>query len=223
MSLPHRGNRVNIGLITKNPEITDDLEENLPDHEIFRYRNIESLVKDVCQLYVVDFDDIDSPDSAQFYLSRLRKKIHDIPVLLVVRVNTVAELDPKWFFDDFILYPFRKGEVRARILGLLEDVPADTDEIIIGNLRINLKEYAIYLNNEKVDLTYKEFELMRFFVQNRGVVFSRKDILGRIWGMEYIGGTRTVDVHIRRLRSKIGDEFSAIIETVRNVGYKCSE
>lgn len=214
---------MNIGLITKNNELTEDLISNIPEYEILKYGNIESLVKGNCQLYIVDFDEIGNPDSTQFYLSRLRKKIHDIPVVLVLRVNTVADLDSKWFFNDFILYPFRKGEVKARLLRLLADLPAEEEEISVGNISINLKEYALYLNNEKVDLTYKEFELIRLFLQNRGVVFSRKDLLGRIWGMEYIGGTRTVDVHIRRLRSKIGDEFSAIIETVRNVGYKCVE
>lgn len=214
---------MNIGLITKNNELTEDLISNIPEYEILKYGNIESLVKGNCQLYIVDFDEIGNPDSTQFYLSRLRKKIHDIPVVLILRVNTVADLDSKWFFNDFILYPFRKGEVKARLLRLLADLPAEEEEISVGNISINLKEYALYLNNEKVDLTYKEFELIRLFLQNRGVVFSRKDLLGRIWGMEYIGGTRTVDVHIRRLRSKIGDEFSAIIETVRNVGYKCVE
>lgn len=214
---------MNIGLITKNNELTEDLVSNIPEYEIIRYGNIESLVKETCQLFIIDFDEIGSSDSTQFYLSRLRKKIHDIPVILILRVNTVAELDIKWFFNDFILYPFRKGEVKARIIRLLADVPVDEEDISVGNLRINIKEYALYLGDEKVDLTYKEFELMRLFLQNRGVVFSRQDLLGRIWGMEYIGGTRTVDVHIRRLRSKIGDEFSAIIETVRNVGYKCRE
>lgn len=214
---------MNIGLITKNNELTEDLISNIPEYEIIRYGNIESLVKETCQLFIVDFDEIGSGDSTQFYLSRLRKKIHDIPVILVLRVNTVTELDSKWFFNDFILYPFRKGEVKARLIRLLSEIPVNEEDISVGNLRINLKEYALYLGDEKVELTYKEFELMRLFLQNRGIVFSRQDLLGRIWGMEYIGGTRTVDVHIRRLRSKIGDEFSAIIETVRNVGYKCRE
>ena len=84
-----------------------------------------------------------------------------------------------------------------------------------------MKEYSVHLNDEKLDFTFKEFELLRFLVQNRGVVFSRKDLLNKIWGVEYIGGTRTVDVHIRRLRSKLGEEFNTIIETVRNVGYRC--
>lgn len=214
---------MNIGLITKDPKLTEDLINHIPEYGIIRYGSIESLVKGRCHLYIVHVDDIGSPDSIQFYLSKLRKKIHDMPVILVLRMNALSELDSKWFFDDFILYPFRKGEVKARLIRLLAALPAEDEEISIGNLRINLKEYALYVSDEKVDLTYKEFELMRLFLQNRGVVFSRQDILGRIWGMEYIGGTRTVDVHIRRLRSKIGDEFSAIIETVRNVGYKCRE
>lgn len=214
---------MNIGLITGNPEMAEDLRINIPDYETTIYRNIDSIAKEECQVYIVDFDDIGSSDSTQFYLSRLRKKIHDIPVILVFRVNTVNELDPKWFFSDFILYPFRKGEVNARIMRLLGDIPVEDENIVVGNIRINLKEYAVYCNNVKIDLTYKEFELMRLFFQNRGVVFSRKEVLNRIWGMEYIGGTRTVDVHIRRLRSKIGDEFSSIIETVRNAGYKCRE
>nr|HPM35730.1 winged helix-turn-helix domain-containing protein [Spirochaetota bacterium] len=86
---------------------------------------------------------------------------------------------------------------------------------------INLLEYSIYYDNEKLDFTYKEFELLRLLVQNSGQAFSRKDLLAKIWGVEYIGGTRTVDVHIRRLRSKLGDDFNSLIETVRNVGYRC--
>lgn len=213
----------NICLVTKNSELAEDLKANIPEFELSIYKNIESLSKETSALFIVDYDEIGASDSTQFYLSRLRKKILDIPVLLVLRVNTVTELDSTWFFNDFILYPFRKGEVRARLSRILTDLPDEQDEVEIGNLRINTKEYSVYLNEEKIELTYKEFELLRLFLENRGVVFSRKDVLSRIWGMEYIGGTRTVDVHIRRLRSKIGDEFNSIIETVRNVGYKCKE
>jgi hypothetical protein len=215
--------KINIGLVTRNSEIADDLKSNLPDYELSIYKNIELLSRDSCSLFIIDYEELGSSDSVQFYLSRLRKKILDIPVLLVLRVNTIPELDSTWFFNDFILYPFRKGEVQARLSRIFTGVPEDKEEISIGNLKINTKEYAVYMNDEKLELTYKEFELLRLFFENRGVVFSRKDVLSRIWGMEYIGGTRTVDVHIRRLRSKIGDDFSSIIETVRNVGYKCRE
>jgi len=215
--------KYNICLVTKNSELAEDLKVNIPDFELSIHKNMESLSKESSALFIVDYDEINASDSTQFYLSRLRKKILDIPVLLVLRVNTVSELDSTWFFNDFVLYPFRKGELRARIGRILTDLPDEGDEISIGNLKINTKEYSVYLNDEKIELTYKEFELLRLFLENRGVVFSRKDVLSRIWGMEYIGGTRTVDVHIRRLRSKIGDEFNSIIETVRNVGYKCKE
>lgn len=215
--------KIHIGLVTKNSEISDDLKVNIPEFEVSIHRNIESISKENCDLYVIDYEEVGSSDSTQFYLSRLRKKILDIPVLLVLRVNTVGELDSTWFFNDFILYPFRKGELKARIGRILTGLPETGEEISIGNLRVNTKEYAVYMNDEKLDLTYKEFELLRLFIENKGVVFSRKDVLSRIWGMEYIGGTRTVDVHIRRLRSKIGDDFNSIIETVRNVGYKCKE
>jgi len=214
---------VNIGLITRNPELAEDLSASNQDIEIITYRNIETLVKEACSLFIIDYDEMDGPDSAQFFLSRLRKKIHDVPVILILRVNTLHELNHEWFFNDFILYPFRKGELNARISRIVTYTPAEKTDIINGNLRVNLKEYSVYLNEEKIDLTYKEFELMRLFLQNPGVVFTRRDVLGRIWGLEYIGGTRTVDVHIRRLRSKLGDEFNSIIETVRNVGYKCRE
>lgn len=215
--------KINIGLVTRNSELAEDLKTNIPEYELSVYKNIDTLSKDSTDIFIVDYDEIGSSDSTQFYLSRLRKKIHDIPVFLILRVNTIMELDETWFFNDFILYPFRKGEVRARLKRLITSTPDEEDEINIGRLRVNMKEYAVYIADEKLDLTYKEFELLRLFLQNRGVVFTRKDVLSRIWGMEYIGGTRTVDVHIRRLRSKIGDEFNSIIETVRNVGYICKE
>lgn len=215
--------KIIVGLITKNRELTDDLKGNIPDLEIAVFRNIETLSRETCSVFFVDYEETGAPDSAQFYLSRLRKKILDIPVLLVIKVNAITEIDPKWFFDDFILYPFRKGEIQARLNRVLTGLPVEEEEITVGNLRVNTKEYVVYMNDEKLDLTYKEFELLRLFLENRGVVFSRKDVLSRIWGMEYIGGTRTVDVHIRRLRSKIGDDFNSIIETVRNVGYKCKD
>jgi DNA-binding response OmpR family regulator len=215
--------KTNVGLVTKNQEIAEDLKTNLSSIDVSLYRNIESIHRESDSAFFVDYEEIADSDSTQFYLSRLRKKILDIPVILILRVNTISELDATWFFDDFVLYPFRKGEINARLKRILAENPEDEDEISIGQLRINMKEYAVYLNNEKIELTYKEFELLRLFLLNRGTVFSRKDVLSRIWGMEYIGGTRTVDVHIRRLRSKLGDDFNSIIETVRNVGYKCRD
>ena len=100
---------------------------------------------------------------------------------------------------------------------------ADESHLSIGNFSINTNEYSVHLSGQKLEFTYKEFELLRLFASNRGKVFTRQDLLAKIWGTDYIGGTRTVDVHIRRLRFKLGEEFNTIIETVRNVGYRCRE
>jgi DNA-binding response OmpR family regulator len=214
---------ISISIITESGEIVQDVRANFPEAEVFNYKSFESVKIDNSVCLLVDADLFITPDSAQFFLSKLRKKIHDIPVLLIIKVNKIEEIKFDWFFNDFIVYPFRKWELQARSKKFFENRPTDNDTILIGKLKINLKEYSVYMIDEKLELTYKEFELLRLFFENRGVVFSRKDLLSRIWGLEYIGGTRTVDVHIRRLRGKLGDEFNSVIETVRNVGYRCKE
>lgn len=215
--------QTSIGLLSENGELIEDFSKNIQGFDVRNYKSIDPVrPEDICFL-AVDAEVFDSTDTIQFYLSKIRKKLHELPVLLILRVATIETINLEWFFDDLLLYPFRKGELPARIQRLLRSRGLVTDEniLVIGNLKINLKEYSVYLSSEKLDFTYKEFELLRLFVENRGVVFSRKDLLSKIWGTEYIGGTRTVDVHIRRLRGKLGDEFNSIIETVRNVGYRC--
>ncbi|TAL39394.1 MAG: response regulator transcription factor [Spirochaetes bacterium] len=212
-----------IGLLSAHGELVDDFGGGIGDMELRVYRSVDAVRGEELSLLAIDVDIFESVDLFQFYLSKIRKKVLDMPVMLVLRVSHLEVVNLDWFFDDFVLYPFRKGELNARLKQLLWEKKLQLDEnhISIGNLRINLAEYSVYLNNEKLHFTYKEFEVLRLLIQNPGVVFSRKDLLGRLWGVEYIGGTRTVDVHIRRLRSKLGDEFNTIIETVRNVGYRC--
>ncbi len=212
-----------IGLLTNNNEIHENLRVAYPETDFIIYRSVDSVKKDESMILLIDSEFFDSPDSVQFYLSKIRKKLMDTPVILIHRVGQIDEIETDWFFNDFILYPFRRGELSVRIKRLLTSSRSDEDKIMIGPFRIDINEYSVYMNNEKLDLTYKEFELLRLLAQNRGTVFSRKDLLNIIWGVEYIGGTRTVDVHIRRLRGKLGSEFNSIIETVRNVGYRCRE
>lgn len=212
-----------ISIITESGEVVQDVKANIPEADVNNYKSFDSVKSDDSLCILVDADLFSTPDSAQFFLSKLRKKILDVPVLLIIKVNKIEEIKFDWFFNDFIVYPFRKGELQARLNKLLGNRKNNNETISIGNLKINLKEYSVYLNEEKLELTYKEFELLRLFFENRGIVFSRKDLLSRIWGLEYIGGTRTVDVHIRRLRGKLGDEFNSVIETVRNVGYRCKD
>ncbi len=213
-----------IGLLTENSELLEDFKSNCDGSAVINFKSFDSIRREDYTLFAIDCEFFESIDLIQFYLSKIRKKILDTPVILILKINILDELEWDWFFDDFILYPFRKGELFSRIKKLhMEKGVNEENVLIIGHLKINLTEYTAYHKNQKLELTYKEFELLRLLIQNRGVVFSRKDLLNKIWGMEYIGGTRTVDVHIRRLRGKLGDEFNSIIETVRNVGYRCIE
>jgi DNA-binding response OmpR family regulator len=212
-----------IGLLSDNQELSESFKANLQDFQIKNYKSLDSLKPEDIVILFVDSDYFKSTEIAQFHLSRIRKKLHEMPVLLILTTTNILAVDFEWFFNDFILYPFRKEELAVRVKKVLwgKNLLDNEDIIHLGNIKINLKEYSIYINNVKQDFTYKEFELLRLFAENKGIVFSRKDLLNRIWGMDYIGGTRTVDVHIRRLRGKLGDDFNSIIETVRNVGYKC--
>jgi len=205
-----------------NPR-TANFAEQYAEHEVRVFRSVDAVRGDGLLLLGIDADMFESNDLIQFHLSRLRKKLQGVPVLLILRVGHLEDLDHEWFYDEFVLFPFRKNELRSRVRGLLRErkLSEDGNVIVIGNVRIDLPEYSVYLSDEKIECTYKEFELLRLLAQNRGTVFSRKDLLAKIWGVEYIGGTRTVDVHIRRLRGKLGDEFNSVIETVRNVGYRC--
>lgn len=213
--------RAVIGILSLGTELVEDLKVVLPDYEVRVYKSLDSIKSEEIVILSVDVDFFESADTA-FYLSKIRKKLQNLPVILILRTSAVDSLDFEWFFDEFIVYPFRKGELSARIEKIMRDrgLLYDEDVITVGNLKINLKEYTVRLNNVIQNFTFKEFELLRLLVQNRGVVFSRKDLLSRIWGLDYIGGTRTVDVHIRRLRAKLGEEFNSVIETVRNVGYR---
>lgn len=215
--------RYQIGILTQNNDIIISAKDNISVGEIHKFKNYDSVKTADIDILLIDVEVFDEAESVQFFLSKIRKKIHNTPVILILRTNQTDQLDFEWFFDDFILFPFRKNEIDLRIKKPLvhNDVHEDDSNIVMGSLLINIKEYSIYREGEKLDFTYKEFELLRFLLENRGQTFSRKDLLNKIWGVEYIGGTRTVDVHIRRLRSKLGDDFNSLIETVRNVGYRC--
>lgn len=213
--------KTQIALLSDSQEIQGAINACFPARDTIIFRSIDSIKREEFSILITDYNIFGGSDSIQFLLSKIRKKIQEKPVLIVVRDQSLSELQMDWFFDDFILFPFKKDELFARINKILRQKGIDDDSIAIGRLIINFKEYSVYMDNEKLDLTYKEFELLRLLVLNKGEVFSRKDLLSKIWGVEYIGGTRTVDVHIRRLRGKLGDEFNSIIETVRNVGYRC--
>jgi DNA-binding response OmpR family regulator len=144
------------------------------------------------------------------------------PLVLLVRPDLLASIEPSLPLDDFALVPIAAEELAVRLRRLLwRKTGLDEGNIArCGDLVVDLANYKVFVGDHPVSLTYKEFELLRFLMVNRGKVFTREALLNRVWGYEYYGGARTVDVHIRRLRSKIEAGATVYIETVRNVGYR---
>ena len=154
----------------------------------------------------------------------LRAASLDAPLLAVVTEGGLAAVTAEWGADDVILHTAGPAEVEARLrlaIGRKASLaPAAPDEIRSGDLAIDEATYTARLRARALDLTFKEFELLKFLAQHPGRVFTRAHLLQEVWGYDYFGGTRTVDVHVRRLRAKLGTEHEALIGTVRNVGYR---
>ncbi|GLZ07384.1 transcriptional regulatory protein GlnR [Actinomadura sp. NBRC 104412] len=150
----------------------------------------------------------------------------DCPLLGIVTEGGLAALSPEWGLDDVLLQTAGPAEVEARLrlavgraaaVAEADDVPG---EIRSGELTIDEATYTARLRGRVLDLTFKEFELLKYLAQHPGRVFTRAQLLQEVWGYDYFGGTRTVDVHVRRLRAKLGAEYESLIGTVRNVGYR---
>ncbi len=149
------------------------------------------------------------------------------PLLLVTTEGGLAAVTTEWGVDDVLLPTAGPAEVEARLrlaIGrrpLVAETPGSPqEEISSGALTINEANYTAKLRGRVLDLTFKEFELLKYLASHPGRVFTRVQLLQQVWGYDYFGGTRTVDVHVRRLRAKLGVEHEALIGTVRHVGYR---
>jgi len=151
----------------------------------------------------------------------------DVPIIVITTEGGLSAINADWGITDVILDTAGPAELDARVrivigkeaIASLEKNPS-LKEIRSGEVVIDEDSYTAKIKGRSLDLTFKEFELLKYLAQHPGRVFSRSQLLQEIWGYDYFGGTRTVDVHIRRLRSKLGLEFESIIDTVRNVGYR---
>jgi DNA-binding response OmpR family regulator len=154
----------------------------------------------------------------------LRRVDDDVSVFAIMTEGGLAAVTAEWGIDDVLLHTAGPAEVEARLrLAIGRQVsaaPAAPDEIRSGDLSIDEATYTARLRTRVLDLTFKEFELLKFLAQHPGRVFTRAHLLQEVWGYDYFGGTRTVDVHVRRLRAKLGPEHESLIGTVRNVGYR---
>ena len=143
-------------------------------------------------------------------------------ILVLVGGAHLSELETHDdYFDDFCLHPFQPVELEARLKHLFRKAGHESSTQLIehGPLVMNLETYQAVIGDRPLDLTYMEYELLKFLAAQPGKVFGRETLLSRVWGYDYYGGARTVDVHIRRLRAKLGEEYAGLVQTVRSVGY----
>jgi DNA-binding response OmpR family regulator len=164
---------------------------------------------------------------AREFTRLLRTTGTDVPLILVVGEGGLAVVTADWGADDVLLDTAGPVEVDARLrlvagrLNAAKDEPEDDVRVIrSGSVVIEEATYTARLDGRVLDLTFKEFELLKHLAQHPGRVFTRNQLLQEVWGYDYFGGTRTVDVHVRRLRAKLGPEHEALIGTMRNVGYR---
>ncbi len=166
----------------------------------------------------------EDPESAFMMCRSIRKRDASVePLLLIVSGTLLAELEQRSdLFDDFCMSPFHPKELEARLHHLFWRAGRGSGPEIVeyGDLVLNLETYQAALGTRPLDLTYMEYELLKFFATHPGKAFTREQLLSRVWGYEYYGGARTVDVHVRRLRAKLGEEHASLIQTVRSVGYR---
>jgi DNA-binding response OmpR family regulator len=163
------------------------------------------------------------PEAAWAVCRALRKRTEPVRLLVLIGGAHLAHLELRDdLFTDFCLTPFHPVEVEARLRHLFfhAAVEAQPDVVEYAGLQLNLETYQATIDGVPLDLTYMEYELLKFLSQNPGKVFTREMLLSRVWGYEYYGGARTVDVHVRRLRAKLGEEQANLIQTVRSVGYR---
>ena len=166
----------------------------------------------------------DDPESAWAFARAVRKRDNPVnSVLVLLSGAQLGDLELRDdLFDDFCLTPFHPRELEARLRHLFSAVDGGARPELVehSGLVLNLETYQASFNGRPLDLTFMEYELLKFLAQNAGKVFTREMLLSRVWGYEYYGGARTVDVHVRRLRAKLGEEHSNLIQTVRSVGYR---
>ncbi len=186
-----------------------------------REKAIEQVVEQAPDLILVEMDGRSTISGIQ-ELSRRIKSEKRLPIMALISEEMLNSPDNDLDIDDFIIKPCDVRELVFRAKRLMQRANGrGTEELIeCGDLVIDLAKCEVSIEDRLVMLTFKEYELLKFLASHRGRVFTREAVLNKVWGYDYYGGDRTVDVHVRRLRSKIEDSGHTFIETVRNIGYR---
>lgn len=211
-----------IAIISNNSALRQNLKGFLSEENfLVSFPTLEEIHEGMADIIFIDFDELKDIQPTD-----MRKELYlpNIPLVAIINEESASKFNPACGVDEFIFDTIPEKELFLRIKFLFSRVHGtNNDDIIqIQNLTIDLAQHKVLINYQPIDLTYMEFKLLQFFVTNKDRVFSRNYILERVWGYDYYGGTRTVDVHVRRLRSKLGGKYENSIQTVRNVGYKFS-
>jgi DNA-binding response OmpR family regulator len=174
------------------------------------------------ELVVVDLERCATDAAKLCHAVKRERSLQELPLVLLVTEEQLGRLDFGWGIDDYLTLPVTGKRLAERLNFLVWKLHrvAPANGFSHGGLIIDFERYEVHVKGVPVDLTYKEFELLKFLATHPGKVFSREALLDKVWGYDYYGGTRTVDVHVRRLRAKIESRGATYIETIRNVGYK---
>lgn len=183
--------------------------------------------KQAIDLLLVDLDNSSNSTWINAKWSQLQeiKLSRQLPFIALISKNIILSIESAPYIDDFVVEPFDLPELVTRIKRAIQKTSnIDSGETIrCGDLLIDAAKCEVYLEGGLISLAFKEYELLKFLARNKGRAFSRDALLNEVWGYDYYGGDRTVDVHIRRLRSKIEDTDHIFIDTIRNIGYKFRE
>lgn len=189
-----------------------EAENGIDALRILNYNQVDVIVLDIMM-----------PKMDGFSFFREMKEKYTIPTIVVSARN--EEYDKLLGFDlgidDYVTKPFSPKELIARIKAVTKRYYEESDEFIYKKLRIDFKAHSLYVDNEEKKLTLKEFEILKYFVNNQNIAITRDELLNKIWGFDFYGDDRTVDTHIKMLRSSLGD-YRDLITTVRGIGYKFS-
>ncbi len=215
----------NVFIITKEDETARKLQAKLAAGGLTSScattadKVVDRIVRESPELILLEMNGFAS-QTVLHQLTHSGKIKTEVPILALINAENVTQMADYLGVDDFVFLPYNDKELTFRTKRLLQRNVKEDEMIRSGDLVIDLANCEVRVEGKVVELTFKEWELLKFLAKEPGRVFTREALLNKVWGYDYFGGDRTVDVHVRRLRSKIEPSGQTFIETVRNIGYR---